>query len=109
MAAEFIRERLLLNLQEEIPHGAAVVIEKMKPRKGSGDLVDISAVIYCEKENHKGIIIGKGGEALKKSASEARVAIEELLGARVNLACHVKVSPDWRNRAGILNEIGYTE
>ena len=89
VVAEIIREKLLMLLSEEIPHGTAVSIEKMHERE-SGGLVDIEAVIYCEKESHKGIIIGKGGAMLKKTGILAREDIEKLLGCRVNLQLWVK-------------------
>ena len=106
IVAELFREALLRNLREEIPHGAAVLIEKMREREGS-DIVDIEAIIYCERDTHKGIIVGKGGESIKKVAGQARLSIERFLGAKVNLQCWVKVRKDWRNRPGSLKELGF--
>jgi len=107
IVAELFREALLMNLREEIPHGVAVGIEKMSERE-SGDIVDIEAIIYCEKETHKGIIVGKGGQSLKKTAEQARRSIERFLQAKVNLQCWVKVRKDWRNKPGSLKEFGFS-
>lgn len=106
VTAEIIREKLLRLLADEVPHGTAVEIEKMHARE-EGDLTDIEAVIYCEKESHKGIIIGKGGAMLKKIGTAARRDIEDLIGCRVNLRLWVKVRPDWRNQSGMLHSLGY--
>ncbi len=105
MAAEIIREKLLRLLDREVPHGSAVEIEKMD----EGDsLTTIKAVIYCEKQSHKPIIIGKGGETIKRIGSYARADIEKLLGCRVYLELWVKVREDWRNHPTALRELGYT-
>ena len=96
---------LLLNLEQEIPHGTAVVIETMKERP-NGSLIDIQAEIYCEKMSHKGIIIGKGGSMLKKIATESRKEIEAFLGIKVNLQCWVKVRDDWRNNERFMKNFG---
>ena len=115
IVAEIIREKLLRNLRDEIPHGIAVVIERMHDRAedeeatGNKDIVDIDAYIYCEKDSHKGIVIGKGGAMLKKVATEARTEIESFLDIRINLQCWVKVRPDWRNKSGALRNFGFTE
>lgn len=110
IVAEVIREKLLGNLREEIPHGVAVEIEQMRERgSGEKEIIDLSAVIYCEKTSHKGMIIGKHGAMLKKVASEARSDIEHFLGVQVNLQCWVKVKEDWRNREGMLREIGFRQ
>lgn len=106
LVAELLREKLLLNLRDEIPHGAAVMVESMKERE-DGSMMDIQAVIFCEKDSHKGIIIGKQGETLKKTASQARAAIEEFLQIKINLQCWVKVRKDWRNKEGSLRELGF--
>ena len=106
--AELIRERMLVDLENEVPHGVAVSIESMKERKGK-DIMDIEAVIYCERESHKGIIIGKKGAMLKKIGTEARMSIERFLGCRVNLQCWVKVKEDWRNREGLLRNFGFKD
>jgi len=108
IVAELIRERMLCDLESEVPHGIAVSIESMKERE-SGDMIDIQAMIYCEKESHKGIIIGKNGAMLKKIGTEARAEIESFLGCRVNLQCWVKVKEDWRNRDGLLRNFGFTD
>lgn len=105
-AAEVIREKLLRNLDQEIPHGTAVVIERLREREDQ-DLLDIEATIFCERKSHKGIIIGKNGEKLKRVASSARVELEHFFGIRVNLQCWVKVKDDWRNRDGLLRSFGY--
>lgn len=106
IAAEFIREKCLRNLDKEIPHGIAVVIDKMRERP-DGSLVDIEATIICEKESHKGIIIGKKGTMLKKIGIQSRKSIEEMLGIQVNLRLWVKVRPDWRNKTSYMSEYGY--
>lgn len=108
IVAELIRERILVDLENEVPHGVAVSIESMKEREGK-DIVDIEAMIYCEKDSHKGIIIGKKGAMLKKIGTEARSSIERFLGCKVNLQCWVKVKEDWRNREGLLRNFGFTE
>lgn len=105
IAAEIIREKLLRLLDKEIPHGIAVSIEKMREREDS-DIMDIDAVIYCEKESHKGIIIGKGGEMLKRASSRARSDMEKFFDCRINLQCWVKVKEDWRNREGLIHNFG---
>ena len=106
LVAELIREKILLFMREEIPHGVAVTIESFKERPGS-DLVDISALICCERKSHKGMIIGKGGKMLKKISTAARLDCEELLGVRINLRCFVKVMEGWRNVEHDLNELGF--
>ena len=105
IAAEMIREQLLKALDEEVPHGTAVVIESMKERPNHS-IIDIEAEIYCEKSSHKGIIIGKNGTKLKSIASEARKEIESFLGAKVNLQCWVKVRDDWRNDERFMKNFG---
>lgn len=96
ICAEIIREKALMNMFEEIPHGIAVTIEEMKERQDKA-IMDIQAVIFCERSSHKGMVIGKGGSMLKKIASEARNDIESFLDIKVNLQCWVKVREDWRN------------
>lgn len=108
LVAELIREKALLFMRDEIPHGIAVVVERFKERPGS-DLVDIDANIYCERESHKGMVIGKRGAMLKKIASAARVDCEEFLGCRVNLQCWVKVKADWRDNEYLLNSFGFRQ
>ncbi len=103
LAGEIIREKLLRNLDKEIPHGTAVVLEKMREREDS-DLMDIDAVIYCEKESHKGIIIGKNGSMLKKVSTQAREDMEYFFQCRINLRCWVKVKDGWRNKSGLIHQ-----
>lgn len=105
IAAELIREKALRLLEEEIPHGIAVTIESMKERKNG--LFDIEATIVCERESHKGIIIGKGGSMLKRIGSAARGEIENLMGARVNLQLWVKVRKEWRDSQLYMKNYGY--
>lgn len=105
IAAEMIREKMLLLLDKEVPHGIAVSIEKMRERPQT-DLMDVEAMIYCEKESHKGIIIGKKGETLKKISTRARKDMEAFFGCRINLQCRVKVKEDWRNREGLIRNFG---
>lgn len=108
LAAEMIREKLLMLLNDEVPHGIAVGVESMIEREDK-DILDISAVIYCEKESHKGIIIGKGGTMLKKASTAARLDLEDFFQIKVNLQCWVKVKEDWRNREGIIRTLGLSE
>lgn len=105
LAAEMLREKLLLSLDKEIPHGTAVVIEKMRQRDDG--ILDIDATIYCERDSHKGIIIGKGGSMLKKVSSKARADMESFFDCKVNLQTWVKVKEDWRNRDGLLRNFGF--
>ena len=105
IAAELIREKALRLLDEEIPHGIAVTIEKMTERRNG--LFDIEATIVCERESHKGIIIGKGGAMLKKIGTAARVEIENMLEARVNLRLWVKVRKEWRDSDLYMKNYGY--
>ena len=109
IVAELIREKALHALNEEVPHGIAVVIEQMKKRPGKSRITDIDATIICEKASHKGIIIGKSGDMLKKIGSNARFEIEKLLGGRVNLKLWVKVKKDWRDSEFLLKNYGYRE
>ncbi len=106
MAAEIIREKLLRTLDEEIPHGTAVVIEEWKEKKG---LVSIRAEIYCEKDTHKGIIIGKGGAAIKTVGSYARQDIENMLGVKVFLDLYVRVKKNWRDNEFNLQNFGFAD
>ena len=108
LAAEMIREKLLELLNDEVPHGIAVGVEEMKERDDK-DILDISAVIYCERESHKGIVIGKGGAMLKKASTAARIELEDFFQIKVNLKCWVKVKEDWRNREGIIRSFGLSE
>ena len=106
IVAEMIREKALRCLDEEIPHGIAVAIDQMKERKDSG-IFDIDATIICERDSHKGIIIGKGGSMLKRIGSEARRDIENMLEAKVNLQIWVKVKKDWRDSDFLMKNFGY--
>ena len=108
LVAEVIREKALLFMRDEIPHGIAVVVERFKECPGT-DLIDIDVNIYCERESHKGMVIGKGGAMLKKIASAARADCEEFLGCRVNLQCWVKVKSDWRDNEFLLNNFGFKQ
>ena len=109
IVAELIREKALRLLSDEIPHGIAVTIERMKERDGKEKLVDIDATIICERDSHKGIIIGKQGSMLKKIGSSARREIEDFLQEKVNLKLWVKVKKDWRDSDFLLKNFGYRE
>ena len=108
LIAELIREKVLHYLNDEIPHGVAVEIEKMKARNDK-EIVDVSAVIYCERDSHKGIIIGKNGRKLKGIGKSARQDIELLLGSQINLQLWVKVKENWRNLQNYINNFGYND
>lgn len=108
ICAEIIREKALHALNDEIPHGIAVAIDRMKFRQG-GELADIDATIVCERDSHKGIIIGKQGTMLKKIGTNARYEMEHLLGAKVNLKLWVKVKKDWRDSDFLIKNFGYRE
>ncbi len=105
LAGEIIREKMLLLLDKEVPHGVAVSIEKMRERS-DGNIMDVEATIYCERESHKGIIIGKKGDMLKKISSRARVDMENFFQCKINLQCWVKVKEGWRNREGLIHNFG---
>lgn len=114
LAAEYIREQVLNYIHQEIPHGTAVLIDDFEEILADDPvdeydrrLVRIEASILCDKDSHKGILIGKNGQTLKRISSSARIRLEELLGTKVYLKCFVKVRPDWRNRSGILNSLGF--
>ena len=104
IAGELLREKLLQLLQREVPHGIAIAIERFRDREDG--ILDIEAVIYCEKESHKGIVIGMGGATLKKAASLARKDMEAFFDCQVNLQCWVKVREGWRNRQGVIHTLG---
>lgn len=108
MVAEMIREKLLRSLDREVPHGIAVDIERMFERDlADGEpILEVEATIYCEKESHKGIVIGKGGEMLKKIGSSARSDIEKFYGIKASVKLWVKVKEDWRNRKGLIHGFG---
>jgi GTP-binding protein Era len=105
LAAEIIREKMLNLLDKEVPHGVAVSIERMHERD-TADIIDIEATIYCERESHKGIIIGKNGETLKRISTRAREDMERFFDCKVNLRCWVKVKEGWRNREGLIHNFG---
>ena len=105
LASEIIREKMLLLLDKEVPHGVAVSIEKMRERD-TADIMDIEATIYCERESHKGIIIGSKGNTLKRISTRAREDLERFFGCKVNLQCWVKVKEGWRNREGLIHNFG---
>ena len=108
MAAEIIREKVLRTTNKEIPHGVAVVVEKFSEDPKTG-MVSIHATVYCERASHKGIILGKGGEGLKRIGTYARQDIENLLGAKVYLNLWVKVKENWRDSAATVANFGYNE
>ncbi|RKD27621.1 GTP-binding protein Era [Caminicella sporogenes DSM 14501] len=106
--SEIIREKLLHNLHEEVPHGVAVDLNFVKKREDK-DIIDIDATIFCEKNSHKSIIIGKNGRMIKKIGKSAREEIERLLGSKVYMELWVKVKKDWRDNENILRSLGYKE
>ncbi|NLK70237.1 MAG: GTPase Era [Clostridiales bacterium] len=108
IASEIIREKLLNLLNDEVPHGIAVAIERMDERKNK-DLLDISAVIYCERDSHKGIIIGKNGSMLKEVGTKARMSLEDFFQIKINLKLWVKVKENWRNRESIIRSLGFSD
>ena len=103
--AEVIREKALLFMRDEIPHGIAVVIDQMKERPNG--IIDVDATIVCERDSHKGIIIGKQGAMLKKIGSNARYELEQMLEQKVNLKLWVKVKKDWRDSDFLVKNFGY--
>ena len=105
LAAEMIREKILRLMDKEVPHGIAVSIEKMRERENR-DILDVEAIIYCERESHKGMVIGKKGAMLKKISTYARQDLESFFGIKVNLQTWVKVKEDWRNREGLIHNFG---
>lgn len=107
IAAELIREKALRLLEEEIPHGIAVTIEQMRERPNG--IIDIEATIICERDSHKGIVIGKGGSMLKKIGSAARIEIEHLMDTKINLQLWVKVRKEWRDSELLMKNYGYTK
>ena len=106
IVSELIREKALRNLNDEIPHGIAVAVERMEERS-SGRLIDIDATVVCERDSHKGMIIGKQGAMLKKIGTQARQDIENLLDCKVNLKLWVKVKKDWRDSDFLIKNFGY--
>lgn len=109
IAAELIREKALRCLSDEIPHGIAVTIERMRERLDGSNIIDIDATIICERDSHKGIIIGKGGEMLKRIGSAARFEIERMMDMQVNLKLWVKVKKEWRDNDLLMKNYGYDE
>ncbi|ACM60510.1 GTP-binding protein Era [Caldicellulosiruptor bescii] len=106
IVAEIIREKILLNLSEEVPHGVGIAIERFAERENK-DILDIEATIYCEKDSHKAIIIGKGGQMLKKIGMQAREELEMIFGIKVNLQLWVKVKKNWRDDISAMKMLGY--
>lgn len=106
IVAEIIREKILNNMEQEIPHGTAVSIESMKERPDK-NLMDIEATIFCERDTHKGMLIGKNGTMLKKIGTEARKDVAEFLDIPINLQLWVKVKEDWRNKEGLIKHLGF--
>lgn len=106
LAAEMIREKILRLTEKEIPHGTAVVIERMKMRDDK-NLMDVDATIYCERDTHKGILIGKKGAMLKKISTYARQDMENFFGCKVNLKTWIKVKEDWRNKENLMRSFGF--
>ena len=106
MIAEIMREKILLKFEKEIPHGVAIVINKFSLMQG-GNMYEVNLDIVCEKLNHKAILIGKGGKAIKEVSSFARADMEKFLGKKVFLTTYVKVKDDWRNSQSLLKELGY--
>lgn len=109
IVSEIVREKILRFIDKEVPHGIAVCVEKMCDRDDNSGLVDIDVIVYCEKNSHKGILIGKQGSMLKKIGSNARRDIENFLDTRVNLQVWVKVKEDWRNKVDLLKNFGFDE
>ncbi len=107
IAGEIIREKVLKNMRDEIPHGTAVIIERMREREGKSNIIDIDATILCEKSSHKGMIIGKQGSMLKKIGSEARLEIEAFMDCKINLKLWVKIREDWRNSSSAMRDLGF--
>ena len=108
LVSELIREKVLHYVHDEVPHGVAVEVERMKFREAQ-NIIDISAVICCERTSHKGIIIGKNGRKLKGIGKSAREDMELLLGAKVNLQLWVKVKENWRNSQNYISDFGYND
>lgn len=107
LAGEIVREKILRLTDKEIPHGVAVSVERMREREDSSGITDIDATIYCERDSHKAIIIGKKGSMLKKVGMYARSDMERFFDCKINLQLWVKVKEDWRNRQNILHSLGY--
>ena len=108
MVSEIMREKILLKFDKEIPHGVAIIINKFGLRE-NGKTYEVNLDIVCEKPNHKAILIGKQGKAIKEVSSFARADMEKFLGKKVFLTTYVKVKEDWRNSASLLRELGYSE
>ncbi|WP_101697702.1 GTPase Era [Clostridium minihomine] len=107
LAAEMVREKILRLTDKEIPHGIAVAVESMKEREDGSGITDIQAIIFCERDTHKGILIGKGGSMLKKIGTYARADMERFFDCKINLQLWIKVKEDWRNRENLLRSLGY--
>ncbi|MBQ9413811.1 MAG: GTPase Era [Clostridia bacterium] len=111
LVAELLREQILRTMRDEVPHGVAVVTESFREAEttSGAPIIHAECVIYCERDTHKGMLIGKGGARLKEISAAARLEAERLLGVKVNLKTWVKVKEDWRNRQGLLNGFGYSD
>lgn len=107
IASEIVREKLLRLLDSEVPHGTAVSVERLSEREDGSGITDVVATIYCERDSHKGIIIGKGGAMMKKIGTYAREDMEKFFGCKINLKLWVKVREDWRNQEAALRSFGY--
>ena len=109
LAAELVREQLLAGAREELPHSITVSVDEMEERttKTGEPLLALRCIVRVERESQKGIVIGKGGERLKRAGSAARLELESLLGTRVHLETRVKVDPDWQQRPAALDRLGY--
>ena len=103
MLAEIMREKILLKFDDEIPHGIAVIVNKFE--RGENGVYDVNLDIVCEKANHKSILIGKGGRAIKEVSSFARESMEKFLGAKVFLTTYVRVEEDWRNKLNLIRDM----
>lgn len=108
IASEIVREKILINMHQEIPHGTAVVVEKMKERSGK-KILDIDVTIFCERDSHKGMIIGKKGATLKRISTSARIDLEKFFDIQVNLQTWLKVKEDWRNKDGLIKNFGLSD
>jgi GTP-binding protein Era len=109
LAAELVREQLLAGAREELPHSITVSVDEMEERTtNAGEpLIALRCIVRVERDSQKGIVIGRGGERLKRAGRAARLELESLLGTRVHLETHVKVDPDWQHRAAALDRLGY--
>jgi GTPase len=107
LAAEIVREQLIVRTRDELPHSIAVTVDEIRPAEGRDDLLEVDAVIHVERDSQKGIVIGKGGATLKAAATAARQELEVLLGTKVFLTTHVKVAKEWQRDPKQLRRLGY--